>query len=197
LLVRFEVMERSDHERLTALTRAGRDLEPVVERWYAWATTRPAVTGTRVEPVPLPDDLAGFDQALSLALRPFLTRCAQAILPRLDLSRWRRGFCPLCGNDPELAVITTSSERWMICGRCRGRWPFDPVACPACGNDDRLRLTTFATPDGHYRINACDVCLRYVKAYDERSAGRPVLVAADTIATLPLDAAAMQRGYTG
>jgi hypothetical protein len=41
------------------------------------------------------------------------------------------------------------------------------------------------------------VCRRYLKAYDSRSAERPVLVAVDTIATLPLDAAAMQRGYVG
>ena len=48
-----------------------------------------------------------------------------------------------------------------------------------------------------YRVYACDVCRRYLKAYDARNASRPVLVGVDTIATLPLDAAAMQRGYVG
>jgi len=41
------------------------------------------------------------------------------------------------------------------------------------------------------------VCRRYLKAYDARRASRPVMPVVDTIATLPLDAAAMQRGYTG
>jgi hypothetical protein len=36
-----------------------------------------------------------------------------------------------------------------------------------------------------------------LKAFDGRNGTRPVLVAVDTIATLPLDAAAMQRGYAG
>jgi len=36
-----------------------------------------------------------------------------------------------------------------------------------------------------------------LKAYDARNASRPVMVPVDSIATLPLDAAAMQRGYVG
>jgi hypothetical protein len=39
------------------------------------------------------------------------------------------------------------------------------------------------------------VCKRYLKAYDGRNALRPVMIAVDSIATLPLDAIAMQRGY--
>jgi formate dehydrogenase maturation protein FdhE len=63
-------------------------------------------------------------------------------------------------------------------------------------NNDRSRITSFATPDGQYRVYACDACQRYLKAYDGRRASRPVMPAVDSIATLPLDAAAMQRGYS-
>jgi hypothetical protein len=41
------------------------------------------------------------------------------------------------------------------------------------------------------------VCRRYLKAYDGRNASRPVMLSVDSIATLPLDAAAIQRGYVG
>jgi formate dehydrogenase maturation protein FdhE len=58
-------------------------------------------------------------------------------------------------------------------------------------------ITSFATRDGRYRVYACDVCRRYLKAYDGRNAARPVMVAVDTIATLPLDAGAIQKGYVG
>ena len=88
-------------------------------------------------------------------------------------------------------------ERRLICGRCAAQWAFAPLTCPFCANDDRARITSFATRDGRYRVYACDVCRRYLKAYDARNAPRPVMVAVDTIATLPLDAAAMQRGYVG
>ena len=77
------------------------------------------------------------------------------------------------------------------------QWAFAPLTCPFCANDDRTLITSFATRDGRYRVYACDVCRRYLKAYDGRNASRPVMVAVDSIATLPLDAAAMQRGYVG
>ena len=56
-------------------------------------------------------------------------------------------------------------------------------------------MTSFATRDGRYRVYGCDACQRYLKAYDARNATRSVMIAVDSIATLPLDAAAMQRGY--
>ena len=73
--------------------------------------------------------------------------------------------------------------------------PFAAFTCPFCGNDERARVTSFASRDGRYRVYGCDMCQRYLKAYDARNAPRSVMVAVDSIATLPLDAAAMQRGY--
>ena len=64
-----------------------------------------------------------------------------------------------------------------------------------CLNTDRSRITSFATRDGLYRLYGCDVCQRYLKAFDGRNAPRQVMPAVDAIATLPLDAAAVQRGY--
>ena len=103
----------------------------------------------------------------------------------------------MCGWEPELAVITPSAERRLICGRCTAQWGFGAHTCPFCSNDDRTLVTSFATRDGRYRVYACDVCRRYLKAFDSRNATRPVFVAVDSIATLPLDAAAMQKGYVG
>jgi formate dehydrogenase maturation protein FdhE len=94
-------------------------------------------------------------------------------------------------------VITPGAERRLFCGRCVAQWAFPSLTCPFCANDDRALITSFATRDGRYRVSACDVCRRYIKAYDARRAQRPVMVAVDSIATLPLDAAAMQRGYVG
>jgi FdhE protein len=96
-----------------------------------------------------------------------------------------------------LSVITPAAERHLICGRCTLRWKFDPLTCPYCHNSDRSTITSFATSDGHYRVYACNACKRYLKAYDGRKATRPVMPVVDSLATLPLDAAAMQRGYSG
>lgn len=116
-------------------------------------------------------------------------------MARSDLADWEAGHCPLCGGEPDLAVITPAAERLLICSRCLARWRFDQIMCPFCRNDDRSRITSFTSRDGRYRLSGCDVCERYLKAYDARNASRPVMPAVDSVATLPLDAAAMQRGY--
>jgi formate dehydrogenase maturation protein FdhE len=136
------------------------------------------------------------DEVLAWSLRPFLGRAADVVQQRAGFGAWKRGVCPVCGGEPDFACITSTGERLLICGRCQTRWPTAPFACPFCGEGDRRRITSFATPDGTYRVTACQSCLRYLKTLDGRRAGRAVMPAVDTIATLPLDAVVMQRGFT-
>ena len=193
ILRRFDAIEPEDHSKLLALGREGNALEPLVTSWY---TATSGVDGDARERLPT-NAPASLDQVLVLALRPFLARCAEVLMQRTDLEPWNRGHCRFCGWEPDFAVITPSADRRLICGRCVAQWPYPPLTCPFCSNDDRALVTSFATRDGRYRVYACDVCHRYLKAYDGRNASRPVMVAVDSIATLPLDAAAMQRGYVG
>ena len=195
ILLRFEALEHADHAHIVALGRDGNTLEPLVSDWYLASSGVEAGTDTRHRP-PMSAP-ASLEHVLVLALRPFLARCAEALAPQVDFARWNHGHCPICGWEPDFAVITPNAERRLFCGRCVAQWAFAPLTCPFCANDDRTRITSFATRDGRYRVYACDVCKRYLKAYDARHAPRPVMIAVDTIATLPLDAAAMQRGYTG
>ena len=194
ILQRFEALERSDHQKIVAMGRDGNALEPLVTAWYD-ATS--GVSGTNTRRRADSDAPASLDHVLVLALRPFLARSAEALMQKVDLSGWTHGHCPCCGWEPEFAVITPTADRRLVCGRCVAQWRFAALACPFCLNDDRALITSFATRDGRYRVSACDVCRRYLKAYDARRATRPLMVAVDTIATLPLDAAAMQRGYNG
>lgn len=195
ILFRFESLERGDYDAIVGLGRDGNSLEPVVTRWYdATSGVDADAHGRTQADTALPSSL---DQVLVLALRPFLARCAEALGQRVDLTQWRHGHCPFCGWEPDFAVITPTADRRLICGRCTGQWAFAALTCPYCANDDRALITSFATRDGRYRVYACDVCRRYLKAYDGRHATRPVMVSVDSIATLPLDAAAIQRGYVG
>ena len=194
ILVRFDALERPDYNTIVSMGRDGDTLQPIVEQWYEVSSGLSDSQSIARTP---PDAPASLEQVLVLALRPFLTRCAEAIAQRVDLSSWTHGHCPFCGWEPDFACITPTAERRLICGRCLAQWAFDALTCPFCANDDRALVTSFATRDGRYRVYACDVCRRYLKAYDGRHSTRPVLVSVDTIATLPLDAAAMQRGYVG
>ena len=198
VLRRFGALERADFERVQTLGRETQ-LITVVGRWYKSAAERQLAVAGLPSTVPnaseATDDSA-IDQVIALAMRPFLSRCAEVLQQRPELSTWTHAHCALCGGEPDFAVITPSADRHLICGRCALRWKFEPLTCPYCRNSDRSRITSFATTDGKYRVYACDVCRRYLKAYDGRRASRPVMPMVDSVATLPLDAAAMQRGYT-
>lgn len=194
ILRRFDALEPTEYEQIVALGRDGNALEPVLRHWYEATSGAEGANPTDRAPAGTPPSL---DQVLVLAMRPFLARCAEVLMQRTDLSAWKHGHCPCCGWEPDFAVITPTADRHLICGRCGAQWPFDSLTCPFCLNDERGLITSFATRDGRYRVYACDVCRRYLKAYDGRHASRPVMIAVDTIATLPLDAAAMQRGYLG
>ena len=97
-------------------------------------------------------------------------------------------------GEPDFAVITPAADRILICGRCLARWRFHQLTCPFCLNADRGRITSFASRDGQYRLYACDVCER-IQGVRRETRVAPVMPAVDGVATLPLDAAAMQKGY--
>jgi FdhE protein len=181
-----EALDERDFQRADALCRDGARLPEIVRVWF--------VAG-RDGSGPLGEEASGLEPVLLQALRPILTRAADAIMARIDLSGWLKGICPFCGGEPDLAVITPAADRVLICSRCSARWGFHQFTCPFCLNAEREKITSFASRDGQYRIYACDVCQRYLKAFDARRASRPVMPVVDSVATLPLDAAAIQKGY--
>ena len=191
LLRRYDILEPADYAMLQQLQKAGRPTPDDVAVWYRLAAMRhlpPPADGAA-----LPDMLA---QILPLAARPFLSRTVDALHQRVDLAGWAQPYCPYCGGDPELAILPLGGDRRLACGRCAGVWAFDGDTCPHCGDRQSGYRVSFASRDGHYRLTACDACRRYVKAYDARGSERPFMLDVDTIATLPLDAAAAQRGYS-
>jgi formate dehydrogenase maturation protein FdhE len=177
VLRRHEVI---DAPAATALHSVGRSptLSDVMRAWFEH---RPTI------------DIEMIDEVLGWAARPYLQRTAEVLQQRVSLERWTRRVCPVCAAEPEFSLITTAGERQLVCGRCHVRWGFSAITCPYCGNDDRTRITSMATPDGLYRVMICSPCGRYIKALDGRKATRPLLPYVDVIATLPLDAAVMQK----
>jgi formate dehydrogenase maturation protein FdhE len=181
-----DALDEADFRRVEMLCRDTDRLPVALRSWYE--SVRPGAA-------PVAADAAGLEPVILQAMRPFLTRSADAIMAKTGLAGWTGGTCPLCAGEPDFAVITPAADRILICGRCSARWHFHQLTCPFCANADRGRITSFASRDGQYRLYACDVCERYLKAFDARRASRPVMPVVDSVATLPLDAAAMQKGY--
>lgn len=194
LLAHFGEMTPATASGLIGLARQGERLVPLAESWFQ---SRVEGEGTFIGSDRSETEADALDQVFGWAFRPFLVRCAEALAPRLALEDWGRSSCPACGGEPEMGILGSASGRQLVCARCTLRWPFSASRCVFCGNDEPSLLTTLASPDRVYQLQACEVCRRYLKAFDERFGGRPALPAFDAVATLPLDAAAVQRGYGG
>jgi len=110
----------------------------------------------------------------------------------MDLAPWTRPYCPTA-RDAELALLLRPGETRLACGRCTGVWPFRStparIATTACRYRPPTRAATAATPHRLRCLPALHQSVRRAKA------DRPFMLDVDTIATLPLDAAALQRGY--
>lgn len=196
VLRRYGALEEVDYRKIQSL---GRDMQlvEVTGQWFrSGLAQQVASVGMPSSSFAELDGAEVIDQVLTVSMRPFLSRCAEVLQQRAELASWTHSHCALCGGQPDLSVITPSADRHLICGRCELRWKWEPLACPYCRNSERAKITSFATSDGQYRVYACDVCRRYLKAYDGRRASRPVMPIVDAVATLPLDAAAIQRGYS-
>lgn len=181
ILRRHDALEVPAAAKIHEMARSP-DLPEMARRWFESGTC-----GTGFDM---------FDEVMAWALRPFLVRTAEVLQQRGSFGGWKRGVCPVCGGEPDFACITPTGARLLICCRCQANWPTEPFACPFCGENDRQRITSFATPDGTYRVTACQSCRRYLKTLDGRRAGRTVMPAVDAVATLPLDAVVMQRGFS-
>lgn len=197
VLHRFDALDDAEFQLVHTLGR-GPELLEVAARWYRRTADRPVAAGVAAG---APVSVSGAEpeivgHVLALAMRPFLSRCAEVLQRHPALSTWAHPHCALCGGEPDLATLDAQGDRHLVCGRCLLQWRFDAIACPFCANSERRRITSFGTSDGHYRVYGCDVCRRYVKAFDSRRAARPLMPVLDGVAMLPLDAAAIQRGYS-
>jgi FdhE protein len=134
------------------------------------------------------------------ALRPALWSWRAQLAPLAAGVPWERSSCFVCGARASLAELRgTARARHLRCTRCGADWRVNRLRCPHCGTEDHAvqRLLTAAGRPRLERVEACDGCGGYVKAFDAFDATPPELLAAEDLATLHLDAAARGSGCTG
>ena len=107
ILRRFDALEPAEHETILALARDGNSFQPLVERWY---TATSGIDGSDTRNRILEGAPANLDQVLVLAVRPFLARCAEVLMQKAEVAAWNRGHCPMCGWEPDFAVIVPNGE---------------------------------------------------------------------------------------
>ncbi len=98
-------------------------------------------------------------------LRPVLEMKAKEVAGNLGDTSWDKGYCPICGAFPDMAVIKDKTfQRRLHCSRCRHEWRFDRVLCPYCGHEGKEEGTPYFFVEGKERETAfaCEQCKRYI-----------------------------------
>jgi len=92
-----------------------------------------------------------------------LTKRAQDMATELASLSWKKGYCPICGSFPHLAIIREKGLRWLQCPTCNHQWPFPRLTCPHCDHED-AQETNYLFVEGNKEDTAftCDKCLKYL-----------------------------------
>jgi len=106
--------------------------------------------------------------------------------------------CPLCGAKPQFGVLRPEGDgarRSLVCCVCATEWNYGRILCPACGESSENQLAVYIAEEiPNVRVEACDVCQKYMKTVDLTKDGHSVPVV-DELAAIPLDLWARERGY--
>ncbi len=131
------------------------------------------------------------------SIAPSITVCAQQLAPYLDTDLPHpHGYCPICGNFPDLAILDEKGKRHLKCSFCSHQWVTKRMGCSFCGNQDPDKQHYFFSNDEkEYRVNVCDDCKNYIKVVDLRQITRFFYPGLEIITTLHLDMKAKEKGY--
>jgi FdhE protein len=136
---------------------------------------------------------------LRFTLFPLLVALEAQLAPLREGVGWEQGYCPTCGSWPLLAEFRgLDQSRFLRCGLCAAGWEVRRLWCPFCGNRDHQTLGSLhgEGEEAKYRAAVCDACRGYVKTLSTLSALPPLRLLIADAATLHLDLAAAERGYT-
>ncbi|WP_028587213.1 formate dehydrogenase accessory protein FdhE [Desulfocurvus vexinensis] len=152
-------------------------------------------------------DAPGLGLAAAMALRPVLAALGPEVAQAATLGAWGRGYCPVCGALPGLAILRSSGQddaylkshggqRWLHCSRCAAQWRFMRHACPHCGNEEHGTLEYFH-PQGRTegRADLCRKCNRYLVTCDASGAVDEPMPDMAALGLLPMDVVMQRDGF--
>jgi formate dehydrogenase accessory protein FdhE len=161
------------------------DLEGIVEAWLAG------------------EEENGTDTFLARASASPVLEALPDLAATLGAGETDDRHCPRCGGLPQLATFGETGEalltspRKLVCSRCANAWVLSRMTCASCGETSGAKMPILSDVEvfPHLRIDACEICRRYLITVDQRKDPRAVPVV-DELVALPLDLVAAERGYT-
>ena len=143
-------------------------------------------------------DAEALQAVAALLAVPFLQACQRkwgASVPE----GWVEGYCPVCASWPAFAEVRgIERTRCLRCGRCGAAWLAHTLRCPFCATDDHDELLTLMPqkPGTNAVIEACKRCRGYLKTFTKLQGCPPSEVMLEDLASVELDVAALEQGYS-
>jgi FdhE protein len=101
---------------------------------------------------------------MSLVRRVVLEKRAKEITATLGAFDWEKGYCPICGEFPSIALIAEEGgKRFLHCSSCGNDWRFTRVSCPYCEKETRQGMEYFYVENKTQEAAfVCDQCKKYL-----------------------------------
>ncbi|KQC10456.1 MAG: hypothetical protein APR62_12075 [Smithella sp. SDB] len=101
---------------------------------------------------------------MSLVSRVVLERRAKEITEALGKFDWEKGYCPICGDFPSIALIEEEGgKRFLHCSTCGQDWRFTRVSCPYCEKETVQGMEYFYVENKTQESAfVCDKCKKYL-----------------------------------
>jgi FdhE protein len=101
---------------------------------------------------------------LSLVARVLLERRAKEITETMGEFAWEKGYCPVCGEFPSIALIEEEGgKRFLHCSACGQDWRFTRVVCPFCEKEASKEMDYFYVENKTQESAfVCDKCKKYL-----------------------------------
>lgn len=101
---------------------------------------------------------------MSLIARVLLERRANEIAGALGEFPWEKGYCPVCGEFPSIALIEEEGgKRFLHCTSCGHAWRFTRVVCPYCENEAQQGMDYFYNENKKQESAfVCEKCRKYL-----------------------------------
>lgn len=133
-----------------------------------------------------------------LSIAPSIRTCAQQLETYLSGStELQKGYCPICGNSPDIAFLNHEGQQFLHCSFCQHEWKAQRMGCIFCKNNQKdMQHYFFNEEEKEYKVKLCDHCRRFIKIVDLRQMDREFFPNLEMIATLHLDMQAKEKGYT-
>ncbi len=101
---------------------------------------------------------------LSLIARVVLERRRNESTETLGVFAWEKGYCPVCGEFPSIALIEEEGgKRFLHCSSCGQDWRFTRVICPYCEKEAQKEMDYFYVENKTQESAfVCDQCNKYL-----------------------------------